>query len=950
MRRRIPSGVAAGSPRVLLGWGLLAALLCTGPLVAEPPPERSPLRVVLDDNYAPYVFRNAQGELQGILPDEWALWQEKTGISVDLMAMGWKDTQRYMKSGQADVIDTIFHSDGRTKYYDFTPPYVKIDVPVFTHITLSGVTNLSSLSGVTLGVKKGDFIVGHLKNTGIKNIQEYASYDAIIQALLAQEIKAFSIDKPAAMYYLYKHGLGDEYRERFVVCWGEFHRAVKKGNTELLTLVMAGFDQISPDEHRAIRQKWIGVPISWQAAIRRWRPLILLGAGLVLLLLVGNIILRAQVRNRTRELRQALKDLQQGKGRIKNILQLSPVGIGVIRHRNIQETNDILCEMTGYTHQEMLGQSTRLFYPTQEEYERVGHEFYKQIAQQGVASLEIHGLRKNGDHVHWILNGTPVDSTHPDEAIIFTALDITNRKIMEQELRNSREYFSSVFNSINEAILVQEANSSQILDVNARMCEMYGYSREQALTVGLGALCPGVSPYSLAEAAEWARKAREEGPQMFEWQAQHGDGHLFWVEMYIRKVILGSQQRLVVTARNISDRKVAEEERLKFERRIQEAQKLESLGLLAGGIAHDFNNLLAAILGNIDLALLEIPASSPAHGDIQSAVVATQRAADLVQQMLAYAGKGQFRIESVDIAATVQETVRILQASISKNAHLRYQLPSDLPPINADVTQIRQVIMNLVINASESLEGRSGILQLSAGTMEGNELGSVHVWPHEPLDAGVYAYIEASDCGVGIRPEVLDRIFDPFFSTKFTGRGLGLAAVLGIVRSHKGAIRVDSTLGKGSTFRVLFPANPSGKPHPASLLVTPQPRLPRGNGKLILLVDDEPSLRETGAKLLDRLGYRVTCATDGEHAIHLFHTQAPELAGVILDLTMPGMDGVETLLKLREIRPDIPVLVSSGHSEQEVRQRFKDQTLNGFISKPYSLDGLQRALASTFSE
>ena len=200
-------------------------------------------------------------------------------------------------------------------------------------------------------------------------------------------------------------------------------------------------------------------------------------------------------------------------------------------------------------------------------------------------------------------------------------------------------------------------------------------------------------------------------------------------------------------------------------------------------------------MGNIDMALLEIPESSTAHEDIQSAVVATKRAAELVQQMLAYAGKGQFRIEAVELPQLIQETTQILQASISKSAGLTFQLPTDLPLIQADVTQLRQIIMNLVINASEALEGRPGSIALSAGTVEIQDITPPHTWPNEPLHPGHYVYLEASDSGVGIRPEVLEKIFDPFFSTKFTGRGLELAAVLGIVRSHKGAIQVNSIPG-----------------------------------------------------------------------------------------------------------------------------------------------------------
>jgi len=815
---------------------LLLALVIVHPCTAaaQKPGTRTTLTVVLDDNYPPYVFRNSEEQLIGILPDQWKLWEQKTGVKVDLQAMGWSEAQQFMREGHADVIDTIFQTEERDQLYDFTHPYAKIEVPVFAHETLGGITDVPSLQGFTIGVKKGDSVIGHLKNRGIHSLKKYPSYEAIIQAAKKHEIKVFSIDQPAAVYYLYKYGVASQFRQSFIIYTGEFHRAVPKNQPELLDLVQGGFDGISRREYRAIDQKWMGSPFLLRTALREWAPWLMVVATSILLLIILNIVLRRQVHARTAELRQAMGNLQKS---------------------------------------------------------------------------------------------------------------LDEGKKSEEELRISQEYFADVVNSINEAILVQDAEALVILDVNQRMCEMYGYSsREEAVSSGMSALCPESPPYSLAESEEWTRKALTEGPQLFEWHARHQDGHLFWVEVHLRKVKLGPHERLVVTARDITDRKVAEEERLKFERRIQEAQKLESLGLLAGGIAHDFNNLLAAILGNIDLALLEIPEDSTAHEDIQSAVEATKRAADLVQQMLAYAGKGQFRIEAVELPQLIQETTQMLQASISKSAGLTFQLPADLPLIQADVTQLRQIIMNLVINASEALEGRPGSIALSAGTVEIQDVAPPNTWPNEPLHPGRYVYLEASDSGVGIRPELLEKIFDPFFSTKFTGRGLGLAAVLGIVRSHKGAVQVNSVLGKGTTFRILFPASSRTASLPVEPLKIPTATLDDGKGRLILLVDDEASLRETCSKLLDRLGYRVICATDGEQAIHLFNVKASELAGVILDLTMPGMDGVETLSKLRQIRSDIPVLVSSGHSEQDIRKQFEGLALIGFMPKPYSLNELQKAL------
>ena len=903
-----------------------------GALLAAPP---AALTVVSDDNYPPDVFRDADGALRGILPDQWALWEKKTGVKVDLRAMDWSEAQRVMREGGADVIDTVFLTPERAQLYDFTPPYAQIEVPVFVHRTLGGIADVPALKGFTIGVKAGDAVVGHLTNRGIASLKEYPSYESIIQAAKNQELKVFSVDQPAAVYYLYKHGIADEFRTSFVLYTGEFHRAVHKNHPDILSLVQDGFGKISPREYKAIDQKWMGTPVGWTVVLRRFTSFLLLAGAVVLFLLTANLILQRQVRRRTAELRA-------NRARLENILRLAPVGIFVVRDRTLLEVNDVLCDTLGFPASELIGHNSRILYPSDEDYERCGREYAEQIRRQGHVTVEIHTCRKDRRPLTILVHGAPLDPQRPGGEIIFTAIDITERKRAEQELRDSREYFASVFDSINDALFIHDAESFKLLDVNRRMIEMYGFaSREEAVTIF--SLPPdGDPPYSKADAFEWMRKARDEGPQVFEWLAQHRNGNPFWTEVGIRHVPLGSGKRLIVSVRDISERKAEETKRLEYERRMLEAQKFESLGLLAGGIAHDFNNLLTAILGNIDLALLDLPRDSSARDDLLTAMTATRRAAELAQQMLAYSGKGRFVIEPVDVPSAIHEIVQILKASVSKNADLRLHFPNTLPEIEVDATQLRQVVMNLVINASEALENRPGSIDLSAGVLDGHRLSPAKLWPHEPLQPHPYLYIEVADTGSGMPPDVLEKIFDPFFTTKFVGRGLGLSAVLGIVRGHKGAIQVDSIPGKGTTFRAFFPAclsSSSAPPPPAA------PAPPPADSGTLLLVDDEPSVRDTATKLLSRLGYQVLCAADGAQAIALFRSQAPRLAGIVLDLTMPQLDGVQTLAELRRIRPDIPVVVSSGYSEQDVMSRFDGMKLNGFIPKPYTLDGLRAALA-----
>jgi len=365
-------------------------------------------------------------------------------------------------------------------------------------------------------------------------------------------------------------------------------------------------------------------------------------------------------------------------------------------------------------------------------------------------------------------------------------------------------------------------------------------------------------------------------------------------------------------------------ERRMFEQKLREGQKLESIGLLAGGVAHDFNNLLTGILGNASLALEVLHPGNQASPLIENVVRASERAAALTQQLLAYAGKGRFVIEPLNLSSLVREITGLVNATIPKLVQLELDLDPRLPGIEGDASQLQQVVMNLVTNAAESMDGKAGTVWVT--TRVERPSGSV--------------CLEVRDEGCGMDQETQARIFDPFFTTKFTGRGLGLAAVSGIVRGHGGSIQVSSAPERGSTFRVLFPAATGV---PAVKADAGKNEDLRGSG-LVLLIDDEDTVRITAAAALRRYGYSVVAAQNGAEGIALFRARAPEFAAILLDLTMPVLDGASALRLIREIRPDVPVVLSSGYSGLEVSRRFAPREIAGFLQKPYTGDALARAL------
>lgn len=389
------------------------------------------------------------------------------------------------------------------------------------------------------------------------------------------------------------------------------------------------------------------------------------------------------------------------------------------------------------------------------------------------------------------------------------------------------------------------------------------------------------------------------------------------------------------------------EERARNEARLRETQKLESVGLLAGGIAHDFNNILTGVLGNASLALDEVPAGSHLASRLTEVVKATERAAHLTKQLLAYAGKGRFVVELLNLSQQVREISSLLQASIPRTVQLRLELAEGLPCIEADAAQIQQVIMNLVINGAEAIpEEITGIVLVTTGVQDVDDAYIRTTVAGSDLKPGRYVTLEVHDAGIGIAPDIVSRIFDPFFTTKFTGRGLGLAAVRGIVQGHSGAINVYSSPGQGTTFKLLFPASTKEGPRTPEN-VAEQSAL-KGTG-VVLVIDDEEIVRRTAQSTLQRFGYEVVVAEDGRQGVDAFRRVADHVDVVLLDMTMPVMSGDETFRELRIIRPDIKVILSSGYNEVEALRHFTGKGLAGFIQKPYTSARLAEAVRSVLT-
>jgi len=429
--------------------------------------------------------------------------------------------------------------------------------------------------------------------------------------------------------------------------------------------------------------------------------------------------------------------------------------------------------------------------------------------------------------------------------------------------------------------------------------------------------------------------------------ADGGERHLHARAEVLRSAT-GRPLALMGTLQDVTDQVLAAEARAQLEAQVHHAQKLESLGLLAGGIAHDFNNLLVGVLSNASLALLDLDDEAPARRVVLEIERTAQRAADLTRQLLAYSGKGRFVVEPLQLSALASEMAQLLRTVVSKDATLELDLEETLPEMLGDATQLRQVIMNLITNASDALQGSPGTVTVR--TRRDSALALAPDALHfgvEAIRAGEAVCLEVLDTGIGMTRSTAERIFDPFFSTKFTGRGLGLAATLGIVRGHQGAISVESTPGHGTRFVLRFPVS---TPREVPPVASEAPSLARHRGR-VLVVDDDSVVRSVATALLTRRGFEVVSDASGLSALERLGTNATDVRFVLLDLTMPGLTGIEMLQRLRALerdagRPPITVFLMSGYSEQEVTHGVNDLSIAGFLQKPFTIADVDALLAS----
>ena len=531
--------------------------------------------------------------------------------------------------------------------------------------------------------------------------------------------------------------------------------------------------------------------------------------------------------------------------------------------------------------------------------------------------------------------------------MVVALLDLSEFHLAQRDLRESEDRFRMIAHTVDQVFWIVGLDPERMEYVSPAFESIWGLPAEDLYKDPTQWFAPILDEDHPAVKTAWDKAVAGEADSVrFEYRIRRPDGKLRWIEDSGFAVRDGGGRvvRMVGVAKDVTLRKEAEEARHALEQRMFLAQKMESLGVLAGGVAHDFNNLLLVVLGNAELALLDLSPESPVREKLGSIRRAARSAADLAGQMLAYSGRSEFVLSDLDLQQLVEEFTDLLEAMVSKKAEMKFGTDEPVYTIKGDVTQIRQVVLNLVANASDALDQAGGEITITTGSLmcDAVYLSVPHL--DQEREPGLYSYVQVSDTGSGMDEETRTRIFDPFFTTKFTGRGLGMASALGIVNGHRGLIKVSSEPGRGTTIRVLFPVAEGAPEDPEAGPDEVAP--PDSNEETILVVDDEEMVRAVVTEMLQKCGYRVLTASDGRTAVSLYEEKHSEIDLVLLDLAMPLMDGRETHRALREFDPDVRVLLCSGYSEQDAEPRSPDEVSTAFVQKPYSISVLMEAVRS----
>ena len=637
---------------------------------------------------------------------------------------------------------------------------------------------------------------------------------------------------------------------------------------------------------------------------------------------------------------------QEERENLQQVFNTSPDSALITRLSDgtIVDANLGFSALSGHSRAESLGSTTDdlALWAEPQEHAR----FLAEIDQERhCENREYRFQRKDGRRLVGLVSARII-AINDQPHLVSVTRDITEQKHAEDVLRESEETYRSILKASPDGITITDLDG-RILLSSPEACRIFGHAQGEGESVDL---LEFVAPEDRARARSTLQRLRQgTQPGPGEYRGLRQDGSLVEMEVNCGLIHGGQGQavKMVFIVRDISERRKAEAERAALESRNRQLQKSESLGRMAGAIAHHFNNQLQTVMANLEL-MSRGPEAQELGKWLAGARRASERAADVSRLMLAYLGQTAREQEPTFLADLCRQALPVIQDTLSELGEVETELPVPGPIVRANTGQLRQVLANLLLNAREAMgEGRGGI-RLRLGTCWAAEIPAVHRFPVSWTPGEVeHAFLEVADSGCGIAEPDLEKLFDPFFSTKFVGRGLGLSVVLGIVQAHGGAVTVESRTGRGSTFRVYLPVCSEGVPTLPELAQRVSELQGAGT---VLLVDDDPSLLESTGAVLEMLGFGLLTARDGLEALEVFRQHRGRIRCVITDLTMPRMDGWETLAALRQLDPALPVILASGYDREQIMAETRPDRPSAFLAKPFNLRGLREALGQALSD
>jgi PAS domain S-box-containing protein len=919
-----------------LAWVLIVVVLQLGAAASPAPPRPSSIRVVMDDNYPPFVFLDSGSRPEGILVDQWRLWEQKTGIKVDIHAVDWADALRGMRARVFDVIGTAFLTEERTGFLAFSAPYQRIEVAIFFDREIAGIADAESLHWL---IPAAGGIVLILSFLAMWNRTLQGRVRQRTAELMASEERFQSIFhsvNDAVFIHDCETGAIVDVNERMCAMYGCSRAEALGAPAEALCSGVAPSD-------RASALAWLSKAAAGQPQTFPWHCRRRDGT-----LFWGEVSMRRARIGPVDRIVATVRDVtdrkQDQEARRSGEMQL----------RYVLEAADCLLWQARVVQSASGEFDWRLYIPASSLYRRLFgsdpgepplldwmplkvpegdamHANYFRALTSGASGYEqeFHAVVNGG--AIWLREQVSIAPAQSREWILVGVItDITKRKAIEATLRESENRLVGIIDSVMDAIITTD-ETGRIVVFNRAAEEVFRCSAREVI----GQSGERFIPEKLRAAhREHLRRFTQidEGGQAIRavsGSALRANGEEFPIEASVSSTEVDGRRLLTVILRDVTERVRAETARKALEEQVLLTQRLESVGRLAGGIAHDLNNILTPILLGTPL-LREVITSAEANETLTAMEISAKRGADIIGQLLAFSRGGGGQRAPVQLTLIVRDMCAIIRETFPKNITTRTDFPPRVWMVTGNSTQLHQVLMNLCVNARDAMSA-GGNLSI---VLENVELDEEFAARTPGTTPGPHVLLSVTDTGMGIPPEILGKIFDPFFTTKDFGRGtgLGLSTVLGIAKSHGGIVQVTSRIGEGTQFRVYLPAV-SGSVVPADSQLT---AVPVGKGELILVVDDEVAVRSITRKILERYHYRVVEAADGREALACFVQNRESIAVVITDLLMPVVDGPSFIRELRRFNPTVPVIAASGYTDGVVFSPEEKEQVQAILAKPYA--------------